>query len=1112
VVEGLATTPPFQTLIRELPGPGTRRTVGGVSGSARTALAAALHQTLPTRILVVVAQDPEEAIRAQVDLESLLGADASRLYPQQESRFFEREEDVRIGGLRIEALEALLGGHGRLFITTPRALQERASIPDRLARLRLELFQGDEIGFTLLMDELEVLGYERVPLVEQVGQFAVRGGLLDVFSLGLPDPVRIEFWGDEISSIRTFEVSDQRSRSSLDRVHLLPASLRSGVEEDGGTIVRSLLEVLPGDALFVGLEGSAWEEDFRRIWAEASRVREERVGEGSDPPAMDRILVPPVDGAEILGRHPVLRLLRGEGDGLQLGSEPPPAFDRDMKRLAAFLREQSSRGARTVILCDNDGQVERLEEILAADGGVPPRVQVGVGTVEEGFLLPDSVPPLNVLTDHEIFRRSRRVRSGRRFRGAVALESLAQLTPGDYVVHMDHGIGRFRGLERIQVEGEDLEGLAIEYADGEVLRVPVYRLDQVERWVGETEDAEPPSVHRIGGKRWKTLKRRTREAIEKMTRELLELYAEREMARGFRYSPDSRWQQEMEASFLYEDTPDQERATREVKHDMQSPRPMDRLICGDVGFGKTEVALRAAFKAVQDGKQVAVLAPTTILVEQHRRTFQERLADFPVRVEALSRFRTPKEQDEILAGLASGEVDIVIGTHRLLSPDVKFRDLGLLVVDEEQRFGVKHKERLKRLRASVDVLTLTATPIPRTLQLSLSGVRNLSLIRTPPRDRLAVTTQAIPWSDGLIAEILARELDRGGQVFFLHNRVETIHTVAERVRGLAPGARSEVAHGQMRATELEDVMTRFINRETDILVCSAIIENGLDVPNANTLIVDRADRFGLAQLYQIRGRVGRSDRRAYCYLVVPDDITEEARQRIRVLEHYTELGSGYQVALRDLELRGAGNLLGADQSGFAHAVGLDTYLRLLEETIRSLRRGEGERERFPEPDVSLAGSAYIPPGYVSDSGQKLHMYRRLSKLESRAEVENLREEMADRYGPPPPEVERLLDAHLLRLMGRELGVERMLIRDRQARITFREDAAPRMTALEGPFRDRQVEVEVKRVHPLSLVLKRGGTEPLTLTLIRALDDVVRTGGGPRAPGPDIDADELVGSK
>ena len=1064
-------------------------------GSAGTALLAALHQALSSRILVAVADDPEAALRAQMDLEALLGSDASHLYPQRESRFFDEEdEDLRIQGLRIEALEALLGGRGRIFVTTARALQERAAIPDRLARLRLELARGEEIGFTLLVEELEAMGYERVSLVEEVGQFAVRGGLLDVFSLGLPDPVRIEFWGDEISSIRTFEVSDQRSRESMERVHLLPASFKGTGNGSGPTSLRSLLEILPGDALLVGLRGAAWEEDFRRVWTEASRIRAEREEGGESPSPIEEILTPPAEAAQTLGRHPVLRFLEDrDAEALDLGAEASPTFDRDMDRLTAFLRERSATRSRTVILCDNEGQVERLEEILEEHGGVPPGVQVGVGSVESGFLLPVAEPPLTVLTDHQIFRRSRRVRSGRRFRGAVALESLAQLTPGDYVVHMEHGIGRFRGLERVQVEGEALEALAIEYAEGEVLRVPVYRLDQVERWVGETDDAEPPSVHRIGGKRWRTLKRKTREAIEKMTRELLELYAAREMAQGFRFSPDTRWQQEMEASFLYDDTPDQERATREVKHDMEHPRPMDRLICGDVGFGKTEVALRAAFKAVQDGKQVAVLAPTTILVEQHRRTFQERLADFPVRIEALSRFRTRKEQDQILAGLRSGEVDIVLGTHRLLSPDVAFRDLGLLIVDEEQRFGVRHKERLKKLRTTVDVLTLTATPIPRTLQLSLAGVRNLSLIRTPPRDRLAVTTHAIPWSDHMIAGILARELDRGGQVFFLHNRVETIHTVAERVRRLAPEARTEVAHGQMKAGELEGVMRRFINRETDILVCSSIIENGLDVPNANTLIVDRADRFGLAQLYQIRGRVGRSDRRAYCYLVIPDDITEEARQRIRVLEHYTELGSGYQVAVRDLELRGAGNLLGANQSGFAHAVGMDPYLRLLDETVRALRKGEGDRKTFPEPEISLAGSAYIPAGYLSDPGQKLHLYRRLSRVESRAEVENLREEVQDRYGTPPPEVERLLDAHLLRLLGRELGIERILVRDRKARLTFRDDAAPRMTALEGPFRDRQIKVEVTRVQPLSLVLTRAGPEPLPRTLIRALEALVRDG-------------------
>ncbi|MDX1568799.1 MAG: transcription-repair coupling factor, partial [Longimicrobiales bacterium] len=563
-------------------------------------------------------------------------------------------------------------------------------------------------------------------------------------------------------------------------------------------------------------------------------------------------------------------------------------------------------------------------------------------------------------------------------------------------------------LERVDVAGEELEALALEYADGEILRVPTHRLDLVERWVGASEDAEPPAVHRIGGKRWQRLRNKTEAAIEQMTAELLELYARRENADGYAFSPDTRWQKEMESSFLYEDTPDQRTATEDVKRDMETAMPMDRLICGDVGYGKTEVAIRAAFKAVQDSKQVAVLAPTTILVEQHRHTFEERLADYPVRIAALSRFRTRKEQEEILQDLASGEIDLIIGTHRLLQEDVEFHDLGLLVVDEEQRFGVRHKEKLKRLRAAVDVLTLTATPIPRTLHLSLSGLRDLTLIRTPPRDRMPVITHVLRWNDRIVMEALERELDRGGQAFFLHNRVQTIHSAAERVRRLVPEAVVDVAHGQMSAGELDEAMRAFVDGETDVLVCTSIIENGLDVPNANTLVVDRADRFGLSQLYQIRGRVGRSDRRAYCYLIIPENVTEDAQQRMKVLEHYTELGSGYEVALRDLELRGAGNLLGSDQSGFAHAVGLDTYMRLLEKTVERLNRDEDEAAH-PDPDVSLGGSGYLPDDYVADSAQKLHLYRRISKVRHRSEVEELRSELVDRYGPPPEQAARLMD-------------------------------------------------------------------------------------------------------
>jgi transcription-repair coupling factor (superfamily II helicase) len=1097
VVEALLTTPVLQALARTPPAPGRRLRVTGNHGSTETALVAALEVSLPGRILVVVVENPEAAARAEADLVALLGEDASFLFPQGEARFFGEETDPRIGGLRVEAVEALFSGSARVFVTTPRALQERVALPDRLARLRLELEEGEEIGFQLLVEELETMGYERVPLVEEVGQFAVRGGLIDVFSLGGSDPVRLEFWGDEITSIRRFQVADQRSTGSESRVHLLPASFRSTLDAAGSASpaaptpspgeLRSFLEVLPDDAILVNLCTTPWPETFQRNWDQATKIRQDRQEGGERLPSPETLLLPVEAAVPKVQRHPLLEMVAdGPGD-LNLGAGAPPVIERRLNVLSDFLREEAARGHRTVILCDNEGQVERLEEILTEQGRPIPGVQVGVGTLEAGFRLSGATPPINVLTDHEIFRRSRRVRSGRSFRGAVALEGLAQLSPGDYVVHMEHGIGQFRGLEQLEVAGTQLEVLAIEYAGGEILRVPVYRLDLVERWVGEADAEEPPQVHRIGGKRWKTLRRRTEEAIEKLTRELVELYAEREVAEGHAFAPDTRWQREMEASFLYEDTPDQARVSAEVKRDMESRRPMDRLVCGDVGFGKTEVAIRAAFKAVQDGKQVAVLAPTTILVEQHRRTFEERLADFPVRVGGLSRFRTQGEIAEIVAGLQSGEVDIVIGTHRLLSADIRFQRLGLLIIDEEQRFGVKHKEKLKKLRASVDVLTLTATPIPRTLQFSLAGLRNLSLIRTPPRDRLEVLTETIPWSDGLLAEIIGREMDRGGQVYFLHNRVETIETIAQRIHRLVPHARVAVAHGQMRGSELDVVMRDFIEGEIDVLVCSSIVENGLDVPNANTLIVDRADRFGLAQLYQIRGRVGRSDRRAWCYLITPDGISDEARQRLAVLEHHTELGSGYQVALRDLELRGAGSLLGADQSGFAHAVGMDTYLRLLEDSVRRIRAGEAGEREFPEPEVSLPGSAFLPDGYVSDSSQKLHLYRRLSKLEDRSEVDRLREELADRYGPVPEEVERLLDAHVLRLQGKHLGIERILVRGREGRLTFRPAATPRMSMLEAPFRNRQIEVEVKRMIPLSLALRQAGPEPLTRTLIRALD-------------------------
>ncbi len=1085
LLRSMAAQPAFAQLRDALPAPGAAVRVSGLAGSSSALLAASLARALPHRLWVIVAADPPEAEAFEADLAAILGEGLAVLYPQRETLPYEAaEHHVEVGGLRVEALEALFSGRARILVTTLRALQERAEIPTRLADLRLTLAVGDEIPLHELTERLDSMGFERTPMVEAVGAYALRGGLVDLFGFGAPEPVRIEFWGDRIESIRQFDILDQRSTADLKGVDILPVDLRDAT---GGDLSRrSLLDVLPRDALFFRTVADP-QRNLQRTWEQVQHLHaaERRRGGKPEPPAS--LFLSPDDA---LGRLDGFgRIEKHEPDGddaIRFHAREPDPIERDMEKLSALLRSGAARGERSFVLCDNTGQVERLEELLGGAARIPPGVSIGLGALAGGFVLEGVEPAVRVLTDHEIFARARRLRRGRRFRGAVALESLSQLHPGDFVVHLDHGIGRFVGLERVTVGGEEIEALAIEYANDEMLRVPVDRLDLVERWVADRDDAPAPRLHRIGGRSWKTLREKTEAAIQKMAAELLELYATRQTAERRPYPPDTRWQKEMESSFLYEDTPDQRQATADVKADMESRHPMDRLLCGDVGYGKTEIAIRAAFKAVQDGRQVAVLAPTTILVEQHLHTFSQRLAGYPVRVEAISRFRTAAEQQKILAGAKSGDIDILIGTHKLLEPDVEFLRLGMLIVDEEQRFGVKQKERFKELKKDIDVLALTATPIPRTLHLSLAGLRDLSLLQTPPRDRMPVITHVLPWADEVLEDAIRRELDRGGQVFVLHNRVQSIGAVAERVRRLVPDATAVIAHGQMPGVELDRVMRTFLSGEARILVTTAIIENGLDVPSANTLIVDRADQFGLAQLYQIRGRVGRSHHRAYCYLVVPDDVTVDAERRLRILEHYTELGSGYSIAMKDLELRGAGNLLGAEQSGFVHAVGLDTYTRLLEETIRRLRTG-APAETYAPTDVAIEGAALLPDEYITDEAQKLHLYRRLSRLTRPAETEAVRAELRDRYGPPPPEVDRLLALTRLRLLGTELAVDRILIRGDTARVTFRRGTAPRLASLQRALSDHQVEVEVRRTDPLSIVLRRRGARAITDTVAAAFD-------------------------
>jgi transcription-repair coupling factor (superfamily II helicase) len=1099
LLDAIAALPAYARLVSSLPSLGETVTVGGLPGSSDATLSAALGRDLgATRFQVIMAEALPEAERWLADLDALVTEGAVALYPPREG-FGEVEPHLEVAGERVETLERVARGEVRTLITTARAILERTRLPAAVRNSRLELHPGATLKLDALIEYLDAVGFERVILVDDVAQYSVRGGIVDIYSFGMANPVRLELWGDEIASLRHFDLATQRSTRDAASAIVLPVDGRRG--EDGEDSARgTVADLFPPDTLIVVPARSHVDAEMRRTWEEAQHHIDLARRRGEDAPNRDDLFQTPDEAKVQLARFGRIELLHRDAatDAGARSAEivfpirPPDAVDRDIKRL----RRLVSDGMPTVILCDNVGQCERLDEILNDDATSPSPAALTVGVVDGGFIVPGaraSEPGLRILTDHEIFRRERRIRRHRRYGSGSSLESITALKPGDYVVHLEHGVGIYRGIEQVFVRESTIEVAVIEYEGGDRLNVPLYRIDQVERYRSADDvssDSPPPRLHKLGGKRWAQQRDKTRAALQEMTLELLDLYARRRVADKIPAFPDGTWQRQLESSFLFEDTPDQRKATVEVKTDMESTRPMDRLLVGDVGYGKTEIAVRAAFKAVQSGRQVAVLVPTTILAEQHGRTFTERLADFPVNIKTLSRFQTAKETTATLVDIAEKKVDIVIGTHRLLSADVNFGNLGLVIVDEEHRFGVKHKERLKQLKLETDVLTLTATPIPRTLHQSLAGLRDMTVIATPPRDRSPVLTFVEPWDDGLIEEGIARELDRGGQVFFVHNRIETIVGIADHVQRLAPRARVAVAHGQMRERALEEAMRKFVAGEVDVLVSTMIVESGLDVPNANTMFVNRADHFGLAQLYQLRGRVGRSYRRAYCYLLVPDSVDVDAERRLQVLEHHTELGSGYRVALKDLELRGAGNLLGPEQSGFVQAVGFELYLKMLDETVNRMLKGDGAPKLRPA-DVSMDIAAYLPDDYLSIQEAKLDVYRRLSTFTKAEEVEALREELRDRFGPLPPPAMAFLSSALLRVSGGAMGIEGILVRGDEARITFRDDAVPRLKGLTSAFHEVQFQAEVRRAHPLSLKLTRLGGASLLDGLVRVLRGATR---------------------
>jgi transcription-repair coupling factor (superfamily II helicase) len=1045
--------------------------VRGVTGSARALLTAWLARAAGRPVLCV-APHGESFEAWRDDLEYFAGPGALLAFPEPDTLPYDPSSPhPGITAQRLETLSRLAGGAlapGAVVLTTVRGLVQKVPAPERLSRATAQVTVGATLDPEELMERLVALGYERLPEVEAVGQFARRGGILDVYPVGRADPVRLEFDGDTVESMRRFDASTQRSLEQLSAVEVLPRHevvldperagevlerlsaagdpgaglFHEGMERFAGhydAVRATLLDYMPDGTLVVmddpgALAGRA--ADLEELIVREHDAQREHYP-GISPP---EDLFEPTAFAKAAER-PGLQWLAAvlerdqarDGRIVDIECRPAEPVQRSIERLKATLVDLGERGIRAVILCDNPGQRDRLAELLA-----PVEATLGIGLVSAGFTLPGA--GLALFTDHEIFSRYRRRRRRLKKTGGLSLAELSALRIGDFVVHEDHGIGTYRGLQRLTLNGQETDCVEIAYASADRLYVPVHQLALVSRYAAE--EGARPAVHRLGSTAWQKTKAKAKQAIHEMADELVKAYAQRLALPGYAFKPDTVWQRELEASFPYEETPDQLAAIEAVKQDMESARPMDRLICGDVGYGKTEVAIRAAFKAVQDGRQVAVLVPTTILAQQHWLTFKERLADFPIVVEVLSRFRTAREQKDVVARTAEGKVDILIGTHRLLSKDVRFRDLGIVVIDEEHRFGVAQKERLRQLTRTVDVLALTATPIPRTLNLSLAGARDMSVIETPPRDRLPVHTEIVESDDEIITDAVLREVDRGGQVFYVHNRVETIHNAALHMQRLVPQVRIAVGHGQMAERELERVMLEFIEKKTDVLVSTMIIESGLDIPSVNTLILDRADTLGLAQLYQLRGRVGRSAHRAYAYLLVPSRrvLTEEAEKRLRVIEEFDELGVGFKIALKDLEIRGAGNLLGPEQHGFIIGLGFDLYMKLLEEAVAEIKGAAAEVQ--PEPRLLTDWSAYLPDDYVPDEHEKLALYRRLADARELGQVEDLTVEMRDRFGQLPAPSVALVELRRLRLMGRDGMVESLRVFQNVAEVMLRRPLKP----------------------------------------------------------------------
>ncbi len=986
-----------------------------------------------------ICNDKEEAAYYLNDLEQLLGEKNVLFYPGSYRRPYQIEETDNANVLlRSEVLNRINSRKKpAVIVTYPTALFEKVVTKKELEKNTLKVTRGENLSLDFINEVLFEYHFKRVDFVTEPGEFSVRGGIVDVFSFSNDEPYRIEFFGDEVDSIRTFDVETQLSNDKLKKVSIMPNVENKTLQESRESFLKyiaanTVLFVKNKDLLTGNLD-----KFFRK-----AQVEFEKLSKDVQHAKPEELFC---NGAAIESQLADFTIgffdKTACDQKIEFSVRSQPSFNKQFDLLIEDLNVHHSKGYTNYIFCANEKQAQRFHDIFD-DADEEVHYETVVFPIYQGFI--DEDQKIVCYTDHQIFERYHkfRLKNGYAKKQSITLKELTNLEKGDYVTHIDHGIGRFGGLQKIDVEGKKQEAIKLIYGDRDILYVSIHSLHKISKFNGK--DGKPPKIFKLGSQAWKKLKQKTKTRVKEIAFNLIQLYAKRRVEKGFAFGPDTHMQHELEASFLYEDTPDQFTATQEVKTDMEKDQPMDRLVCGDVGFGKTEVAIRAAFKAVDNGKQVAVLVPTTILAFQHFKTFSERLKDFPVQIDYLNRFRTAKQRKGVLEGVADGSVDIVIGTHQLTNKAVQFKDLGLLIIDEEQKFGVAVKDKLKTIKENVDTLTLTATPIPRTLQFSLMAARDLSVIKTPPPNRHPVETNVIRLSEETMRDAISYEISRGGQVFFIHNRIENIKEVAGMLQRLVPSAKIGIGHGQMEGKKLEDLMLGFMNGDFDVLVSTTIIESGLDVPNANTIFINNANNFGLSDLHQMRGRVGRSNKKAFCYFITPPyhHMTEEARKRIQALEMFSDLGSGLNIAMKDLEIRGAGDLLGGEQSGFINDIGFDTYQKILQEAIEELKENEFKdlyadesnkkpKEYVKDVQIDTDFEILFPDDYINSITERLSLYKDLSELSSEEELQQFEKNLVDRFGELPAQAQDLLDSVRIKKLAKDLGLEKIILKQKR---------------------------------------------------------------------------------